>query len=105
LRFTQVPGVAEVASAHAEPAGHVASVQHTIAPLLSPVQWPLTHWSSAVHVVPRPPVVTHEFALQAYPAWQSAVVAQTLLHVAVVSQTYGAHAFVVGVPQLPAPSQ
>ena len=86
LLFRQVPALDPVlVSAQTEPVGHDAEEQHTLLPTPA-TQWPLAHWESFVHSVPRPPVVRHAPALHPYPVAQSADVAQTVLHTVVLSQ-------------------
>jgi hypothetical protein len=65
--FTQLPAaVPAVVSAQYEPAPQELAEQHTETPgALLGTQFPLMHWVGSVHVVPRPPVVTHIPALQA----------------------------------------
>jgi hypothetical protein len=45
---------------------HELYIPHVVPP--EPLQWPETHWSSALHAAPRSPFATHRFVLMLHHA-------------------------------------
>ena len=95
----QVP--ADGAMLHFIPTAHDDDVQQTPSTHVSPV----LHSGVVAHVAPGPPVETQWFeASHLYPVAQSEIDVHVVRH-AVGPHTYGVQGSVVGVLQLPLPSQ